>query len=167
MQDTQTHIKIGSVGKPHALDGGFFLIRKTSSQSLDFSPKKVLIKNQPYIVKKISQAQGRHVLKLENVQTREELHHIQNCDVFVEKQEIHLKKDEFLTSDLTQCLVYNKEDGLVGTIKQMINFGAQDNLDIQTSDGKAFYVPYSSKHIESVDLNNKKIVIFNYEDFMS
>lgn len=89
--------------------------------------------------------------------------------LFVLKEEAvnKLEKDEFLISDLIDCMVYNEQNEKLGVVVQVSSNGTQDLLNIKNSIGKVDLVPFVNEFFPLVDIKNKKIIIKPIEGLLS
>lgn len=78
-------------------------------------------------------------------------------------KECHLKKDEYLWVDIVGCSIY-ENDSLLGIIEDIERICGMDMFFVHTNSdfvskgySKTFMLPYSSRHIERVDIAQKKI----------
>ncbi len=66
-------------------------------------------------------------------------------------------EDEYYWVDLIGCKVVNRQGQDIGTVKSIIETGANDVLEVATAGNKSVLVPFVANYLEEVDLNNKTI----------
>ena len=76
---------------------------------------------------------------------------------FINKEDLVLELDEYLDEDLIDLEVFinNDKKGIVTNIVRYPN----NSLIEVTNNGKLYLIPNNKNIIESIDLNNKKIII--------
>ena len=71
---------------------------------------------------------------------------------------------EYYTQDIIGCrIMFDGTD--MGQVIDMMNCGANDNMLIETSDGREIYYPFVRDFISQIDIEKKLIVINQAEDF--
>ena len=73
----------------------------------------------------------------------------------------HIDKDTFYHYELLNMNVYYK-DQLIGVVSEISDNGRQDLLRIEKNN-KSFLVPFLDEFIESIDVENKRIILKNIE----
>lgn len=77
-------------------------------------------------------------------------------DIFADKDELKLKKNEFFYCDLEGCEVYF-DNNKVGEVIKVEEFPAQITLNCKSIDDKEFFIPFIDVFINNVDIINKII----------
>lgn len=72
---------------------------------------------------------------------------------------IPLEKDEYFIADLIGLNVVDEENQEIGTLKEVLQTGANDVYVIQTSEGKEVLIPAIAQCVQKVDLQKKKMYI--------
>lgn len=83
---------------------------------------------------------------------------------FINKEDLVLEVDEYLDEDLIDLEVFinNDKKGIVTNIVKYPN----NSLIEVTNDDKKYLIPNNKNIIESIDLNNKKIIIKDIKGLM-
>lgn len=90
------------------------------------------------------------VLKLENINTAQKAKSLVGKILYVNRESVHLKKDEYLLADLIGLkVVNNKDENLIyGTIKNIITNSTRTNIyEVLSLDGKHHYLIPEVKEI--------------------
>jgi len=105
------------------------------------------------------------ILKLAGVDTVEQAQSLIGKYVSVEKSKgVPLGEWEYYTQDIIGCrIVFGETD--MGQVVDIMNCGANDNMLVETADGREIYYPFVRDFIENVDTEKKLIVIKQSEDF--
>ena len=110
---------------------------------------------------------GEYVAEIKNITDRTIAETFRNQEIFTSREKLPEADDgEFYIDDLIDLSVYNAQDVLIGTVIDVSNFGAGDLLCIKTNDGKQFFCPMAEPFLVDVDIDNQKIIIDEYEEFL-
>ena len=98
-------------------------------------------------------------LKVNEFNTPEEIKLIKGYEIHAIKDEISLEKGMYFYSDLKGCQVVDKDNNVLGIVKEVEEFPAQLTLRVSRNGSKDFFVPFVKQFIKSVDIENKRILI--------
>lgn len=70
---------------------------------------------------------------------------------------VKLKKDEYFIADLIGLIVLDEEENEIGTLKDVIETGANDVYSVETSEGKEILFPAIKECILNVDIENRQM----------
>ena len=99
------------------------------------------------------------LMKVAGIDTVEQAETLRGKVLSVRREEAKLPEGRWFVSELMNSEVYDKESGkLLGTLTDVFKTGANDVWQI-TDNGKDYLVPAIESVIESVDIDNGKIVI--------
>jgi len=86
-----------------------------------------------------------------------------------------LKKNQYLIDDIKGCRVYSVGGTFVGIVLDVEKFVSNDNLvvkiendrlDIKGNKEKIFYVPVIKDYIDTIDLDDKKVVLKRIPEYI-
>ncbi len=97
--------------------------------------------------------------EVEGVADRNAAELLRGTKLWIERDKLPDTKDddEFYYEDLLGMNVHTAEDGDVGTVVAVENFGASDLLEVKPPAGATFYVPFADEYI--VEVNMKTNII--------
>ena len=96
--------------------------------------------------------------------TRNEAENLSGTKLFVSRDELPpTSADEYYYEDLTGLKACYPDGSSIGTIKQLVNFGAGDILEIEHHN-KTFYYPFHKNFIQDIDFDKKAIIVTPIED---
>lgn len=164
----EERLAIGLIRTSHGVKGNL-RVKSFSGETNHFSRlKKVYIKKGdrfiPYRVKSVGGSHSSLLLKLENIDTREEALRLRGEVLWVDRSVASpLKQGEYYYADLSRCNVYHqgKEIGRVNTV---IGGGVSDILEVVTPQGKIIMVPFDEYFIAEINIEAKRIYLD--EDFV-
>ncbi len=99
------------------------------------------------------------IAEVEGVADRNAAELLRGTKLWIERDKLPDTKDddEFYYKDLVGMNVHTTEDGDVGTVVAVENFGASDLLEVKPATGATFYVPFADEYI--VEVNMKTNII--------
>jgi 16S rRNA processing protein RimM len=163
------YIQFAQIGRPHGLKGAFFL-KTEDKRTLWDGYKTLLIETQTeFIEKKVLKTYlsgNALAIILESFLSRNDIEPLYNKKIFVHKNEIIIKEDEYIVSSLVGYKVYAKDKGFIGTITGVSSYGAQDNLEISIANSnKIFLFPFIDSFVTRVSESEERIDIIYVPEF--
>lgn len=160
------YVSLGVIKDSFGLDGTMKIFSTTSNQKQRYKEgSKVFLYNpQTHERTELNVVKFRHngpfdFLKVNEFNTPEEIKLIKGYEIHAIKDEISLEKGMYFYSDLKGCQVVDKDNHLLGTVKEVEEFPAQLTLRVSRTGNKDFFVPFVKQFIKSVDIENKRILI--------
>lgn len=110
------------------------------------------------INKKIHKSQV--ILKLKNINSRNEAELLRGKKLYAFREDIPLAEDRYFIEDLKGLKITDAASGEnYGTLKDVMNTGANDIYVINNEAGKEFLLPIIDGTIEKIDLENEFISV--------
>lgn len=95
------------------------------------------------------------ILKFKGLDTVESVEKYCNKGIYVTRADaVRLGKDEYFVADLIGMRVVCDEEGVCGTISDVIETGANDVYDISLDDGRRLLLPAIRECVLDVDVDN-------------
>lgn len=159
------YIKLGTIIGSFSLDGTLKIMSTT-----DFAKERYKKGNTIYLFNKDKEYVPLTVVsfrmngkldfvKVEEITTKEEAESYKGCDLLFDKDEAKLPKGFYHFIDLEGCSVYLEDKTLIGTVKKVEEYPAQNTLRVKTSEGKEVLIPFVDAFIIKVDINKKEIIV--------
>ncbi len=106
------------------------------------------------------------VVKFKGVNSRDEAEALNGVDLFVDRSALpdDIESDEFYIADLIGCEIINDAGTTVGSLANIVNFGAGDLLEIRPETGENWYLDFSKTNVPDIDLDNRRITIRQPEE---
>jgi len=116
---------------------------------------------QSYSLHLIRAVKGGFTARLGGVETKEQGDAIKGLRLFARRDQLpSLPDDEYYHTDLIGLDVYDTGGALIGQVKQVLNHGASDLLDIHGPGLKEpVLLPFTLAAVPTVDLDQRRIVI--------
>ena len=70
-----------------------------------------------------------------------------------------LEEGEFFIADMIGMDVYTLDNNHIGTLKDVLQYAANDVYVIKSNDGKEFLIPAITKFVPTIDINERKMII--------
>ena len=106
------------------------------------------------------------IASIDGVNNRDQAEQLRNIRLFINRAELpEPSEEEYYHADLIGMSVYDTDNINIGTVVNLVNFGASDILEVQTlSDKDTVYYPFAKQWVESVDQENRKILLKPQEE---
>lgn len=143
-------VSIGRVGRPHGLDGSFFVEGASEREGAFAVGIVVQVDGAPAtIVGSKRGAQGRAVIKLDRAVPR-------GAELAVPRDSLPaLPADEYYTFQLIGLVVEEEGGRVVGRVSDVVDYPANDVLELDTG----VSLPLVEACVRQVDLENGRIVV--------
>ena len=123
---------------------------------------KVLIDNEIHTITKCSYNKNYMLIIIDNLKDINLVEEYRNKDIYIKREELGLKEDEFLFQDLIDYKIICNEEYL-GKVKDI---RYNNNVLLYIEFDKNYYLPFIDQHILKVDLNEKKILVKDVKDLI-
>ena len=143
---------VGRVGRPHGLDGSFYVIEATPEL-----PATGGVVSGRRITRRAGTSE-RPILRLEGANSREDAESLGGLELTVPRDDSMLEHDEYWAADLEGCLVV---DGAVeiGFVRRMSALPSVEVLEVDRVDGSELLVPLVRDCVRSIDVAARRIDI--------
>lgn len=121
---------------------------------------KIIIDNIEYNITDYKPHKIFHLIKLNNLDDINKALVFINKKVYINREELNLKKEEYLYQELIGLDIYDNNNK-IGIVTEVIY---SNNPLIKVDD--SFYIPLKGNYINKVDLKNNKIITNNVKGLM-
>jgi 16S rRNA processing protein RimM len=151
-------LRAGRVGRPHGLDGSFY-VREPTPRLLE-AGTRVHIAGQEWTITRRSGDDRRPIVSLDGCEAREAAEALRGEWLTVARSEApELDEDEWWEADLVGSLVRDGERQ-VGTVRRLLGLPSVDVLEVAREDiGPDLLVPLIRDAVRSVDTERKVIQV--------
>lgn len=156
-------VHVGTFGQPQGLKGEIKVNIFTSSfESFKLLQNFFIDDNKSIlIITKLRRVGKKIICSLDNCNDRDSSLLFKGVRIFVLRENFPQTKDsEYYIVDLIGCVVLDKKNNMLGTIRDIKNFGAGDLIEINSPNKDFFYIPMNQENLVKVDYE-KKIVVVN------
>ncbi len=155
-------IYIGYIQGTHGL-GGYLKVKcKFSCLKKVFIPlKHIYLNNEEHIISQCKLHKGFYLIQIDDLKDINLVEKYIGYDVYINRDELNLKEDEYLIEDLKDMKVIELESKLPrGKVVDIIDAKVQKILVLDSS----LMVPLVKKYIERIDTNNHVITLKNIKE---
>jgi 16S rRNA processing protein RimM len=149
-------LRAGLVGRPHGLDGSFY-VREPTPQLLD-EGTRVLVGDTARTIIRRAGDDRRPIVRLEGYNAREAVEAVRGEALMVAREEApDLEEDEWWEDDLVGCEVRDGER-TIGTVRRLLGLPSVDVLEVERADrGGELLVPLVDDAVRAVDIEHRRI----------
>lgn len=148
---------VGTLGRPHGLDGFLGLYVDEADLSYYEPGRTVFIDGRPLVVRARRRADKGYQIAFEEIVDREGAERIRNLDIYVSRRR-ELSEEEYWPEDLVGLEVRPAGGEVIG----VIHGPSQDRLVIER-DGARFEVPFVDALVPVVDIEQGYVEIVEVE----
>lgn len=158
-------IIIAKVGRAYGVRGWTHLrsFMTPEEQILDQSQCTLTLPNgkeHPCTIEGIKKHGAHFVAKIDLIPTREDVTTWVNSTLSIDRSALpELAEDEFYLDDLIGLDVFDTQNTRLGSLAEILATGANDVLIITTPDQKQSAIPYIPDVIQSIDMENRRILV--------
>lgn len=100
------------------------------------------------------------ILKFKGIDNINDIEKYKGKPLLVERKDaVKLKKDEYFIADMIGMEVFTEDENKLGTLKNVIETGANDVYEVELLDGGEVLIPAIKQCILDVDIENQKMSV--------
>lgn len=150
-------LRAGRIGKPHGLDGGFYLT-DPKPRLLD-EGRSLMLRGEVTRVVTRKGTDQRPIIRLDGVTDRDAVEALRGEELLAAREEAPaLDEDEWWEEDLEGCTV-RAGGQTVGVVRRLVALPSCEALDVERPDSDPLLVPLVSGAVRSVDVERQEIEI--------
>lgn len=157
-------LQVGVISSTHGVRGEVKVFPTTDDVKRFKKLKQVILdtgkEHMPLEVEGVKFFKQFAILKFKGIDNINDIEKYKGKSLLVDrKNAVRLQKDEYFVADMIGMDVYTDEDVHFGTLKDVMETGANDVYIIQTADGKEVLIPAIKQCILKVDVENARMDI--------
>ena len=153
-------IDIGQIVNTHGLRGDLKVMPWCDDPEIFCELEYVLIDNKEFLIEKSSLHKNAVLLKLQGINHINDAELYRNKILYVKRADLgELPEGTYYICDLLGCSVITNEGRLLGRIKDIIKTGSNDVYVVEDEQKKQVLIPVIDEVINSVNIEEKKIII--------
>ncbi|AMS12260.1 ribosome maturation factor RimM [Rickettsia prowazekii] len=162
MNSLKNLILIGVIKSCHGIQGHVILKSFTEPSTKILERTLVNESGTNIRIKLISQnAKGELICTFNDIATRNEAENLKGYKIFCLRTSLpKLEEDEFYIADLNHLQILDQSNKEIGKIKNILNFGAGDIIEIEFLDKTTELLPFNKEFFPII---TKDYVILNYQ----
>ncbi len=100
------------------------------------------------------------IMKIKGVDNINDIEKYKGSDIYVTRENaIPLEEDEYYISDILGADVYDDEENILGTLKDVMQTGANDVFVVSMKNGKEALFPVIDECVKLIDTDNRKVIV--------
>lgn len=156
-------LEVGKIINTHGLRGEVKIVTWTDSpevfEELEFVIAKIKGTQTRLDIKNVKYQKNNIIVAFNQLTAIEEAEKLKNAVLLVPREELgELPEGVYYIADLIGCEVFD-ESGKIGDLVDVFSTGSNDVYDIKREGKKNLLVPIIDGVLQSVDTDNKKIII--------
>lgn len=153
------YLECGQIVRSHGINGAMVVNHFCDSYEIFEELKHLCFKKGEsyveYKIKKCSPYKNSALVTLEGIDTPEEVTKLRGTYLYAKREEILKDEDSFFIVDLIGLPVKDNQTGVkYGTLKDVINQGAQDIYVVEREEGNDILIPVVSQFVNNVSLED-------------
>lgn len=163
MKEKLTHFKVGQIVNTQGLKGEVRVYPFTDDMyRFDELHSFYLGKDLETVwnVERVRYKGNMVIMKIKNVDTVEMAEKLKNKFMYVSREDSKdLEEGEFFIADMIGIDVLTVDGEHVGTLKDVLQYAANDVYVIKGSEGKEILIPAVMKFVPTIDIQERKMII--------
>lgn len=163
MEKKVTHFKVGQIVNTQGLKGEVRVYSYTDDiYRFDDLEKFYLGKDleTTYNVERVRYKGNMVIMKIKNIDTVEAAEKLKNKFMFVSREESReLEEGEYFIADMIGINVFTVDGEEVGTLKEVLQYAANDVYVIKGKEDKEILIPAIMKFVPTIDMEERKMII--------
>lgn len=156
-------LRIGVVTTTHGLRGEVKIFPTTDdARRFDDCEEVILVTKQDHLllhVERVKYFKNIVIVKFKEFNDISEVERFRKCDIMVTREHaVPLEEGEYFICDIIGADVVTEDGAPVGTVKDVLQTGANDVFVIGTEDGREVLFPSIPDCIKKVDVEKKEVV---------
>jgi len=153
-------IKIGEVVNVVGLRGELKIYPYSESKERFETLKTVYFDDKQVIIENVRYKDNLVILKIQGVEDRTSAEACKGIEVFMNEEDLEiLPEGTYYVRDILGFKVEDQSRGIIGTLKDVRDNGAQNLFIIETTKGGELLVPAVEQFFAGVDLNRKVVLV--------
>jgi 16S rRNA processing protein RimM len=158
-------LRVGVISSTHGIKGEVKVFPTTDDMDRFRKLKKVILdtgKEQINLeIENVKFFKQFAILKFKGFDNINDIEKYKGKDLLVTRDNaVPLKEHEFFICDLIGCMAYEEDGTEIGELTEVMQTGANDVFIFKTNENTEILVPYTEECIKSIDIENKKLVVY-------
>lgn len=160
----EQYLQVGVITQTHGVRGEVKVFPTTDDPERFLDLKKVLLdtgkEKISLEIKSVKFFKQFVILKFKGIDNINDIERYKRCPLLVNREDaVELEEDEYFIADMIGMAVWTDDDKEFGTLKDVIETGANDVYIIQSKDHGEVLVPAIKECIIDVNVEEQKMVI--------
>lgn len=146
-------VRLGKVGKTYRLDGSFFVSER--DEPIPKTVKWAILSDNPddslekFKIKFSRKQSSRVIANLDTIDTATKIEAFKGLGIWTQRDQISVQNSkEYLWADITGKQIFDSDGTLLGTVIEVMNYGASDLVEILGKDQKKLMLPFTDYYFD-------------------
>ena len=160
-------LRVGVIMSTHGIKGEVKVYPTTddAERFLALKEKEVLLDTGremlPLVIENVRFFKNLVILKFQGIDNINDIEKYRGRDLLVTRENaVPLEEGEFFICDIIGSTVYEEDGSVFGTLRDVMETGANDVFVVETGDGREVLLPYIDDCIREVNVEEKRIVAY-------
>ncbi len=160
-------LRVGVIMSTHGIKGEVKVYPTTddAERFLALKEKEVLLDTGremlPLVIENVKFFKNLVILKFQGIDNINDIEKYRGRDLLVTRENaVPLEEGEFFICDIIGSTVYEEDGSVFGTLRDVMETGANDVFVVETGDGREVLLPYIDDCIREVNVEEKRIVAY-------
>ncbi|MGN1205105.1 MAG: ribosome maturation factor RimM [Lachnospiraceae bacterium] len=164
-------LKVGIVTSVHGIKGEVKVFPTTDDSKRFRKLKQVYLDTGkemlPLEIEGVKFFKQMVILKFKGYENPDDVQKFRQKELWIDRKDaVKLTKDEYFIADLIGISVFTEDDTLLGTLKDVMETGANDVYVVETNEGKEILIPAIKQCILNVDMDQRKMTVYLMEGLL-
>ena len=160
-------LRVGVITSTHGIKGEVKVYPTTddAERFLALKEKEVLLDTGremlPLVIENVRFFKNLVILKFQGIDNINDIEKYRGRDLLVTRENaVPLEEGEFFICDIIGSTVYEEDGSVFGTLRDVMETGANNVFVVETGDGRGVLLPYIDDCIREVNVEEKRIVAY-------
>lgn len=160
-------LRVGVITSTHGIKGEVKVYPTTddAERFLALKEKEVLLDTGremlPLVIENVRFFKNLVILKFQGIDNINDIEKYRGRDLLVTRENaVPLEEGEFFICDIIGSMVYEEDGSVFGTLRDVMETGANNVFVVETGDGREVLLPYIDDCIREVNVEEKRIVAY-------
>jgi len=154
---------VARIGAAHGIRGEVKLWSFTADPAAvaDYGPLETQDGSRRFEIEALRPAKDHFVARIVGIADRDAAEKLRNVDLYIPRARLPKidEADTFYHADLIGLRAEDSHGATIGTVRAMHDFGAGDVVEIEFSDGRTEFLPFTDDTVPLVDIAGGRIVV--------
>jgi len=144
----------------HGVMGDVKAICLADSSAFFKKIRTLYVNGKPLTVKSMREHKGNILFRFEEIDTMEKAEAIKGSDIYVKREDAPpLPKGRHYIVDLIGLTVKKDDGEEIGKISDVFQTGSNDVYEVDSTDGKKYYIPVIDDVVKNIDIEGGEVII--------
>lgn len=160
----EDYLRVGTYANTHGVRGEIKVYPHTDDVRRFSDLDSVMLDTKDgiitYEIQSVRYYKNMAIIKFKGIDNINDIEKYKGSDIFIDRsQAVELDEDEYFLCDIIGADVYTDTDEKLGTVKEVLQTGANDVYVVQRDDKKDILIPVIPSFVLDIDTDNKLVKV--------